>query len=273
MSSQIPPSIIGLTAPFLEDAYTHSNLNSLFMQSGFVGDPPEGNKRDKCLLWMRRANNEVRDPISSYARLIAEFMDEEVAAFFAEKRAEQREKIQAGLEREGLRYVRGGRIVGASLQAPSKSLAEMLRDDRHETIQREFDRANAHVDTDPPAAVTAASAILEALCKEYLLTNDVPLPANQTLGPLWTATAAHLGLSPKDVAGVDLKQILSGLFNIAAGVAALRTHKGSAHGHSADRSPEPDKIYRIAPRHARLAVHAAHTMALFVLETWEVRGI
>lgn len=271
MSSQIPPSIIGLTAPFLENAYTHSNLESLFLQSGFTGDPPLGNKRDKCMSWMRRANNEVRDPIAAYARLISEFMDEEVNAFQADKRNEQREKLRAGLEREGLRYVRGGRIVGASLQAPSKSLAEMLKEDRHETIQREFDRANEHVDTDPPAAVTAASAILEALCKEYLVVNNVPLPTSQTLGPLWTATAANLGLSPKDVAGSDLKQILSGLSSIAAGVAALRTHKGTAHGHSADRSSEPDRIYRIAPRHARLAVHAAHTMAYFVLETWEAR--
>lgn len=221
--------------------------------------------------WMRQANNELRDPISAFGRLIAEFMDEDVDEAWQPDRAEQRQKLQASLEREGLRYVRGGRIVGASLRAPSKSLAERLKDDRHETIQREFDRANEHVDKDPPAAVTAASAILEALCKEYLLANSIALPTSQTLGPLWTATAAHLGLSPKDVVGSDLKQILSGLSSIAAGVAALRTHKGSAHGHSADRSAEPEKIYRIAPRHARLAVHAAHTMAHFVLETWDAR--
>ncbi len=271
MSSLIPPSIIGLTAPFLEEAYTHSNLNSLFMQSGFDGEPPLGNKRDKCMSWMRHANNENRDPLAAYGRLIAEFMDEEVNDYHAEPRALARDKINAGLAREGLRYLRGGRIIGASLLAPSKSLAEMLKEDRHETIEREFDRANEHVETDPPAAVTAASAILEALCKEYLLDNKIELPSSQTLGPLWTATAANLGLSPKDVVGSDLKQILSGLSSIAAGVAALRTHKGSAHGHSAERAPDPERIYRIAPRHARLAVHAAHTMAHFVLETWEAR--
>lgn len=271
MSTKIPPSIIGLTAPILEDAYTHAELDTIFMQSGFDGEPPTGNKRNKCMTWLRHANNSMRDPLAAYGQLIAEFMDSEVNAFLAPTRTEQQAKLQAGLEREGLRYVRGGRIVGASLHAPSKSLAERLKSDRHETIQREFDRANEHVDSDPPAAVTAASAILEALCKEYLAANALPLPSSQTLAPLWSATSAHLGLSPKDVVGSDLKQILSGLSSIAAGVAALRTHKGSAHGHSADRSDEPDRIYRLAPRHARLAVHAAHTMADFVIETWDAR--
>jgi len=62
----------------------------------------------------------------------------------------------------------------------------------------------------------------------------------------------------------DIKQILSGLFSIANGVGAFRTHEGSAHGHG-------NKSYKIEARHARLAVHAAHTMTMFVLETWEAR--
>jgi hypothetical protein len=86
------------------------------------------------------------------------------------------------------------------------------------------------------------------------------MPSKQVLGSLWPVVATHLGLSPKDVADEDLKQILSGLYSISSGVAALRTHEGSAHGRGGK------KIYRLAPRHSRLAVHAAHTMTLFVLE-------
>jgi hypothetical protein len=71
----IPPSIVGTVAPILADAYTHSALNSLFMANGFPGDPPEGNKSDKCLNWSRRANNESADPLAMLASLIAEFMD------------------------------------------------------------------------------------------------------------------------------------------------------------------------------------------------------
>ncbi|MDC4794224.1 abortive infection family protein, partial [Acinetobacter baumannii] len=36
----------------------------------------------------------------------------------------------------------------------------------------------------------------------------------------------------------------------------------SAHG-------QGRKLYNIKPRHARLAIHSAHTLALFILETWD----
>ena len=55
--------------------------------------------------------------------------------------------------------------------------------------------------------------------------------------------------------------ILGGLSSIVDGVGALRTHAGSAHGRG-------KKGYEIQPRHARLAVYAAHTLVLFALETW-----
>jgi hypothetical protein len=42
--TQIPPALIGTTAPILDTHYTHAELNALFMQAGFPGDPPEGNK-------------------------------------------------------------------------------------------------------------------------------------------------------------------------------------------------------------------------------------
>ena len=154
--------------------------------------------------------------------------------------------------------------MGAHLKGPSKSLAEVLKSDGLQAIEIEYQRAYATIESDPGAAVTAACAIVEAVCKHYLATEDIPLPNKQTIAPLWTEVAKNLGLSPGQMSDDDLKQILSGLFSIAAGVGALRTHEGSAHGHAS-------KSYKIEPRHARLAVHAAHTMSLFILETWEAR--
>jgi hypothetical protein len=52
----------------------HAELNALFMQAGFPGDPPEGNKTQKCLSWLRRANSECADPLSLFGTLIAEVM-------------------------------------------------------------------------------------------------------------------------------------------------------------------------------------------------------
>ena len=46
------------------------------------------------------------------------------------------------------------------------------------------------------------------------------------------------------------------------GIGALRTHGGDAHGRERGHR-------RIDPRIARLAIHAASTVALFLIETWE----
>jgi hypothetical protein len=172
------------------------------------------------------------------------------------------------LAREGLSYQRGGLILGGALTGPSRSLGERLKTHGTQALETEYQRAYAQVETDPPAALTAACAILETVCRTYLEAEGHPLPSKLVLGSLWSETSAHLGLSPKDVTEADMKQILSGLSSIAMGVAALRTHRGSAHGHTDGAST---KVYRLEPRHARLSVHAAHTMALFVLETWEAR--
>ncbi|WP_408869663.1 abortive infection family protein [Commensalibacter nepenthis] len=60
----------------------------------------------------------------------------------------------------------------------------------------------------------------------------------------------------------DLKQILSGLISVVQGISSLRTHSSSAHG-------QGKKTYKLEPRHARLAVHSSHIIALFILETWD----
>jgi hypothetical protein len=75
--TQIPPALIGTAGPILDAHYTHAELNALFMQAGFPGDPPQGNKTHKCLSWMRRANAECSDPLMLFGVLIAELMDGE----------------------------------------------------------------------------------------------------------------------------------------------------------------------------------------------------
>jgi hypothetical protein len=199
--------------------------------------------------------------------LIAEFMDTDPHPLYLEQKGyDPRDRIREALAEEGLRYERGGFILGATLKGPSRSLAELIKSRDIKAVEVEYDRAYKTIESDPAASVTAACAILESVCKTYLEVNEQPLPGKQVLGALWPATAQHLGLSPKDIADDDLKRILQGLYSIADGVAALRTHEGSAHGRSST------KTYSIAPRHARLAVHAAHTMAMFVLETWDARA-
>ena len=122
-----------------------------------------------------------------------------------------------------------------------------------------------NVETDPPAAITAACSILESLCKVYIEDNDLEMPSKQSITPLWKVVSKDLGFDPSAVEDGDLKKILSGLTSAVDGIGSLRTHTGSAHGHV-------KKSYRIQARHARLAIHASHTLVVFVLETWAHRN-
>jgi hypothetical protein len=117
---------------------------------------------------------------------------------------------------------------------------------------------------DPPAGITAACALIETLCKVYIEDERLELPTKETIKDLWKIVSQHLGLNPGTIVGQDLIRILSGLTSVIDGIGALRTHAGSAHGHG--RATDI-----LEPRHARLAIHAAHTLATFVIETWESR--
>ncbi|MBG1233983.1 abortive infection family protein [Aestuariivirga litoralis] len=136
-----------------------------------------------------------------------------------------------------------------------------------DTVQHEIQRALASVETDPEDAVTAACSIVEAVCRSVLIELHLDLPAKKDIDGLMRAVQEPLGLSAGK-AGVpseiqqDVRQILSGLTSVAKGVGALRTHGGDAHGREKG-------FKRIDPRIARLALHSASSLSLFLIETWE----
>jgi Abortive infection C-terminus len=172
-----------------------------------------------------------------------------------------RQSIATALAKYGFVYEMGGRIGGAPTGAPSRSLDAIIRARDMPGVQEELDRALATVERDPPAAVTAACAIIESLFKVYIDGNRLKMPGDQSIRPLWKVVQEHLGLGPRSVVTDDLKQILGGLATVVNGVGDLRTHAGSAHGRGS-------QSFTVEPRHARLAVHAAHTVVTFILESW-----
>jgi hypothetical protein len=197
------------------------------------------------------------------------------AAFFNARdtemiaRQEGRARVRKVLEREGLQYHRGGRVTTQTTSGAARSLHALVRTRDLTAIEAEVTRALTAVDTDPPAALTAACSLVEAFCKVYLEDNELPFPNDQSIKPLWAAVQSHLGLDPAGVTPSviesDLKRILGGLASVVDGLGAFRTHAGSAHGRGRGQ-------YRVASRHARLAVNAAHSLVLFAMETWDVRA-
>jgi len=171
------------------------------------------------------------------------------------------------LRREGAVFrVRPLGTVGHAAEGLAKKL-DLLDFD---AVSADFARALEQADVDPPGAVTSACSTVESVCKCLLDELGEPYPAKKDVSHLVGAVAKKLRLDParadlpKECAD-DIRQILGGLQSVAGGIGALRTHAGDAHG----KGKQP---VALDARIARLSIHAASTISLFFLETWQVRA-
>jgi hypothetical protein len=241
--------------------FNHHNIDVLFTEAGEVGDRPPGNCAEQFTQRLRRCSTDPAcDALGVLGVVLRAYMD--LGPTAADDPLHQgQERIHQVLQRNGLCYLPGGRVVRRSGTAPVALGARLAQNDLR-SVSDEFQRALGAVEDDPAAAVTAACATLEAVCKVVIEDEGLDMPKEQALGRVWNTVKAHLGLDAKDVPGEDLKKVLQGMATTVDGIANLRTKAGSAHGRG--RSS-----YRVEPRHARLAVNAASTVAMFLLERWD----
>lgn len=265
MRKTIPQAMVAVVAEHASTVETHASMDSLFMYAGCPGDPPEGSKHVKALAWLRATNSDlsVTEPLAVLGKVIEGYMDKAIGecdyGYLATM--DFRKRVTATLATGGLRYRTGG-LVSGGLAAPTQTLAGFIKGRDERSISNEFERAAQKSESEPREAVSAAANILESLCKHYIEEEGLTMPSKQVLTDLWNVVRKDLGFDPSQVADDDLKVVLVGLIQIVQGLGAFRTHASSAHG-------EGPKSYRLQPRHSRLAVHAAHTAALFILESWE----
>ncbi len=222
-----------------------------------------------------RANDDPStDPLGVLGKVLEEFMEVEPPGSDApidifgltvqsphQQWVERKGRVERALASHGLTYKTGGRVIQTMASTPTVSVRQALKRLDLETVNIEFERALNTVESDPGSAITAGCALLEALFREYIAANGLEEPAKLSLKPLWAIVQKNLGLSPKNQVDEDIQRILSGMTSVTDGIASMRTHGGSAHGGGRFR-------YSMKPRHARLLVNSAHTLATFVLETW-----
>lgn len=168
------------------------------------------------------------------------------------------------LQQQGLRV----RLVVAGHATPVvEQLSGMAETISFDTVRRDLDRALASIEADPEDAITAACSTIESVCRSILIEVGAPLPAKKDVQGLFNAVKGPLGLSPDRsdldplIAG-DVRTTLGGLATVIQGVGALRTHAGDAHGRERGYA-------RVDARIGRLSIHAASTIALFLIETWQ----
>jgi AbiJ N-terminal domain 3/Abortive infection C-terminus len=121
----------------------------------------------------------------------------------------------------------------------------------------------------PYLAIGTAKELIETICKTILTEKEIPFDKDLDLPKLLKETSKELKLTPDgimdDVKASDtIKKILRSLSTIVQGLSELRNHYGSGHGKDA-------RFKGLNERHAKLAVGAASTLAIFLLETNKIR--
>ena len=128
----------------------------------------------------------------------------------------------------------------------------------------------ASVNDDPDLAIGTAKELLESCCKSILEARGIAFPRRGNLPKLVKLTSQELQLTPAHIrdeakAAETIRRLLSNLATITHGISELRNQCGTGHGKAGTAKG-------LTSRHAKLAVGAASTLAVFLAETHEVRG-
>jgi hypothetical protein len=266
MTRKIPVPVIAVVSEVMANLYTHNQIDRFMEAAGIeLPVPPTGNKQTKVRALLKHANETLSDPLSALGKAIVELMEVYPAEWWPIQTAPPYiQRVDKTLREYGFEYLRGGQIISSGTTSVGEGLQEIIRTRSLSDLETEFNRIYENLDADPPSAVTASCALLESLFKTYIEENGLQMPSEETVKPLWKVVRKDLKFDPAIVGDDDLKTILTGLAAIVEGTGSLRTHKGSAHGRG-------KTTYKLKPRHARLAAHAAFTLASFILEAWGER--
>lgn len=178
----------------------------------------------------------------------------------------RKEDLLRRMERDGYSY-QGGRFIPQPSRR-QQPLIDALRVYAAafdlEGLQSQIRRLTQAAENDPSLAVGTAKELVETICKTILETRGVSTN-DRELPKLVRTTAKELALLPDAIPdkakGYEvILRVLSSLNQVAQGMAELRNLYGTGHGRDG-------RVKGIQPRHARLAVGAATTLATFLLET------
>lgn len=193
---------------------------------------------------------------------------EEILSWVADDEwgAKTRKRIERSLDRDGYSIDASGRIRPVPDSLRIELPVENLRD--HGSLLEHLERLRSYGASDPGMAVSQAKALVEATTKLVLEELDVEYDAKAKMPVLAREAQRALSLHPDLIApttkGAEtVKSILRSLGQVATGLAELRNQFGPDHGRATS--------VRLSSRHANLAIGAAYTYCLMLLETLEAR--
>ena len=274
MSTQlIPLEIIAFLSKELPQFNSHTELDTLFFSAGIASDSiPNENREKKVQRKLSNINDDCPEPIQKLEILLNEATKPVTGndvSFGYPKTQEEKKKtfkknIETELKKHGFTYINGKILPSESLSPASITLSDLIKKRNVKSINREFDRALENLNTNPLEAISSACNILESIFRVYISEKNLALPNKQTLKELWKVVQEDFKFGSSKLGRDDLQKINSGITSIIDGIASIRTHESSAHG----GGPES---YIPEVRQARFVVNAAHSLAVYILETWEAQ--
>jgi len=178
--------------------------------------------------------------------------------------------LRKWIERDGYKY-NDGKLVPIGKYPTLEVISDNTSNFNIPELHRQIERMKSSVDDDPGLAIGTAKELIETTCKTILEERGIQFNENDDISNLIKETRKSFGLIPDNIPNFAkgseiIRRLLGNLGNIAQGLGELRNLYGTGHG-------KHGKSKGLSPRHARLAVGAASTLALFLFETHQERTI
>lgn len=162
-----------------------------------------------------------------------------------------------------------GRHVGVAATPGVTAVRETLGATDPGYVAQLITRMETAVFNDPSLAIGTARELVESVCRTILRDRGVDIAKKCDLPQLVKLTSRELELTSDDIpekakAADTIKRLLNNLATITQGIAELRNQYGTGHGKEMGTRG-------LSTRHAKLAVGAASTLAVFLVETHHVR--
>lgn len=158
------------------------------------------------------------------------------------------------------------KITGTeTIEKKGKDIKQILN---AEYVTQQITLMETSIENAPHISIGIAKELIETCCKSIFEEKKELYDKGWDLPKLMKETTKLLKLTPDDIpneikAASSIKQILGSLSSVVQGISEIRNDYGSGHG-------KDGKFKGLQPRHAKLAVGAASTLAIYLLETHEL---
>lgn len=162
-----------------------------------------------------------------------------------------------------------GRIkISGSESITKKSIALKQKLNADYVIQQ-INLMESSIENVTHVSIGVAKELIETCCKSIFDERKEQYEKNWDLPKLMKETTKLLKLTPDDIAdetkaASSIRQILGSLSSVVQGISEIRNEYDSGHG-------KGGRFKGLQPRHAKLAVGAASTLAIYLLETHEIK--